>query len=187
MFQGSVAACAGLKSRAADEIVRFLVETTCLGCSRIPFENEVVDITIGGKFSEGQVICSSAFGTMLLVDDAGPSFWKQRLVHVALKHIEFPIASEALEVDHHASSGYPHPSLSILNLISHIVASSRLRALGKVAVKSITRQIVGGLVVVGGERTEVEGFDVVLPLVLAATIKLLCEATDTVSRVNWRR
>ncbi len=173
-----MAACAGHKSEAADEVVRFLVEITCVGSSRIPLGIEVVDVTIGGKYADGQVVSAAAFGFMLSVDDAGP-FWKQRLAHVALRHIDLPIGAETSVVNEE-SNGFPYSSPGVLILICHIVGSTRIGAFGKGAIKAIARQILGGLVLVGGPRGRREDLSIILPLMLAAMMKLLYEATITV-------
>lgn len=189
MIQGTAAACRGKSSsKIADDVARFLIQLSCDGKAQVPFVSDASIVDIGGS-GEAKLhfASSSAFGTMLSTEDGGP-FWRQRLMHLAARHLLQ--ASNGIDATSMLSANaITPPEIGRLLIASFVIASSVVTSLGENALSGIADRIMldfSRIHAKGSESNETmialgSSMFSVKEMVLAAVVKLMAVAPGTVS------
>ena len=149
----------------------------------------MVDIS-GGKAAKMHFASSSAFGSMVSTEDGGP-FWRQRLVHLAVRHLQQ--ASNGLDTKSMLSAGSLTPTeIGRLLTACFVVASSGPTILGEKSLSALADRIMLDFCRIyadGSETNETmtslgSQMYLVKEMVLAAVVKLMAVAPATVSLLN---
>lgn len=134
---------------------------------------------------------SSAFGTMVSTEDGGP-FWRQRLMHLAARHLLQ--ASNGLDTKSILSAQALTPiEFGRLLIACFVIASSGVTSIGDTALNALADRIMldfSRIYAEGSETNETMnslGAQVfsVKEMVLAAVVKLMAVAPSTVSFLGY--
>lgn len=146
----------------------------------------MVDIS-EGHAAKMHFASSSAFGAMVSTEDGGP-FWRQRLLHTAVRHLQQ--ASNGLDTKSMLSASSVTPTeIGRLLIACFVIASSGATSLGDKSLNALADRIMLNFC-----RIYAEGSDTnetmtslgsqmysVKEMVLAAVVKLMAVAPATVS------
>lgn len=154
----------------------------------MPFINDelMVDISALGT-AKLHFASSSAFGTMVSTQDGGP-FWRQRLMHLAAKHLLQ--ATDGLDTSAPLSADALTPTeIGRLLIACFVVASSGVTSLGTTSLSTMADRIMLDFsrMYAEGSETSKTMSDLgtlmfsVKEMVLAAVVKLMTAAPRTVS------
>lgn len=187
--KGTAAACRGKSSsKNADLVASFLIKLSCDGTAQVPFVNDITMVDIsGGNEAMMHFAASSAFGSMISTEDGGP-FWRQRLVHMALRHLRQ--ASNGLDTKSMLSAASLTPTeIGCLLTACFVIASSGATSLGEESLNALADRIMLDFCRIYAEGSETNETIISLgsqmysvkEMVLAAVVKLMAVAPATVS------
>jgi hypothetical protein len=189
---GTAAACRGKSSsKNADLVASFLIKLSCDGTAQVPFVNDITMVDIsGGNEAMMHFAASSAFGSMISTEDGGP-FWRQRLVHMALRHLRQ--ASNGLDTKSMLSAASLTPTeIGCLLTACFVIASSGATSLGEESLNALADRIMLDFCRIYAEGSETNETIISLgsqmysvkEMVLAAVVKLMAVAPATVAKYN---
>lgn len=167
-----------------------MIQISCDSRAHVPIiENgSVVDISAQDS-AQLHFVSSSAFGTMVSTEDGGP-FWRQRLMHLAARHLLQ--ARDGLDSGSILSAHSLTPTeIGRLLIASFVITSSEVTSLGEKSLNALADRVMldfSRIYADGSETTEIRKnlgtlMFSVKEMVLAAVVKLMAVAPTTVSLV----
>ena len=194
--QGAAAACrGGVSAPTADAITSFLVELACNGEARAPFGGQSITVDKDSIESSAQndlqLLAASAFGMMISVQNGG-TFWRQRMVHIALPRVLAMNASSKI-TEPGPLSAMSGPPMGALVVACHIVCCTPLVVVGEQRAKELINMIARGFVEFANaySNTGTEhpnkspsyfgGWNDLMSGLLASTLKFISISPDAVS------